>query len=278
MAKLKVSGSASGTGTITLIAPATSTDRTITLPDVTSTLATSENFLSTGIDDNATAVKLTVSDAGINVNGALTTLAIKEDDSGNVGIGVVPESWQTNWTALQIGDGSAISSRTDADNLELSTNAYYDSANTRWEYIGNNSAGTATQYYQQSGTHVFRVAPSGSADAAITWTNALTIKNDGRGLSKFTAKAWAVFHMTGTPSLSTSHNFSSISDISTGQMELYFTNNMATSYGYPSAVTTNNGYIGSATAAGTNKVNIKAGDSNWTAVDINYVQVIVFGD
>jgi hypothetical protein len=38
MAKLKVSGSASGTGTITLIAPATDTNRTLTLPDSAGTL------------------------------------------------------------------------------------------------------------------------------------------------------------------------------------------------------------------------------------------------
>jgi hypothetical protein len=38
MAKIKVSGSASGIGTVTLIAPATATDRTLTLPDATGTL------------------------------------------------------------------------------------------------------------------------------------------------------------------------------------------------------------------------------------------------
>ena len=106
MAKVKIQGNASGTGVLTLTAPNTNTDRTITLPDVTSTLATSENFLSTGIDDNATAVKLTVSDAGINVNGALTTLAIKEDDSGNVGIGVVPETSAGSYTQLEFPNTS----------------------------------------------------------------------------------------------------------------------------------------------------------------------------
>ena len=56
MAKLKVSGSASGTGTITLIAPATSTDRTITLPDESITLGGGvDGIVSTA---NATAITI----------------------------------------------------------------------------------------------------------------------------------------------------------------------------------------------------------------------------
>jgi hypothetical protein len=46
MAKVKITGHASGTGTLTITAPNTSTDRTITLPDGTGTLA-----LTTGDDD-----------------------------------------------------------------------------------------------------------------------------------------------------------------------------------------------------------------------------------
>ncbi len=39
MAKVKIQGHASGTGVLTVTAPNTSTDRTITLPDSTDTLA-----------------------------------------------------------------------------------------------------------------------------------------------------------------------------------------------------------------------------------------------
>ena len=41
MSKVKIQGNASGTGVVTLIAPNTNTDRTITLPDVDGTLQTS---------------------------------------------------------------------------------------------------------------------------------------------------------------------------------------------------------------------------------------------
>ncbi len=41
MAKVKIQGNASGTGVLTIAAPNTSTDRTITLPNETGTLITS---------------------------------------------------------------------------------------------------------------------------------------------------------------------------------------------------------------------------------------------
>ena len=46
MSKLKVSGNASGTGVITLEAPNTNTDRTITLPDATTTLGVPSGIIS----------------------------------------------------------------------------------------------------------------------------------------------------------------------------------------------------------------------------------------
>ena len=42
MAKVKITGHASGTGILTVTAPNTSTDRTITLPDATGTLLTAD--------------------------------------------------------------------------------------------------------------------------------------------------------------------------------------------------------------------------------------------
>ena len=69
MSKLKVSGNASGTGVITLEAPNTNTDRTITLPD-------GDISLGVGIDDNATSTAITI-DASENV----------EINTGNLVIG-----------------------------------------------------------------------------------------------------------------------------------------------------------------------------------------------
>jgi hypothetical protein len=54
MAKVKIQGNASGTGILTVTAPNTSTDRTITLPDATGTLATTADSVggANGVDFN----------------------------------------------------------------------------------------------------------------------------------------------------------------------------------------------------------------------------------
>jgi len=54
MAKVKIQGNASGTGVLTVTAPNTSTDRTITLPDSTGTLATTADSVggANGVDFN----------------------------------------------------------------------------------------------------------------------------------------------------------------------------------------------------------------------------------
>ena len=54
MAKVKIQGHASGTGVLTVTAPNTSTDRTITLPDATGTLLNSDGSGAslTGLADN----------------------------------------------------------------------------------------------------------------------------------------------------------------------------------------------------------------------------------
>ena len=54
MAKVKIQGHASGTGVLTVTAPNTSTDRTITLPDSTGTLATTADSVggANGVDFN----------------------------------------------------------------------------------------------------------------------------------------------------------------------------------------------------------------------------------
>jgi len=98
--------------------------------------------------------------------------------TGNVGIGVTPETgWKSNYSAVQIGGNGALYSNTAqaaGGSFNHSQNVYYDSSNEK--YI---STDTASKYGQYGGLHVFQVAPSGSADAAISWNTAMTIDNAG---------------------------------------------------------------------------------------------------
>ena len=95
--------------------------------------------------------------------------------SGNAGLGVVPSAWHASWKALQIGPigfvGSYQAGTTDI--TALGTNVYSDGA---YKYIEEDEA---VIYKQQNGEHIFDVAASGSADAAISWTTAMTISNAG---------------------------------------------------------------------------------------------------
>ena len=62
----------------------------------------------------------------------------------------------------------------------LSNNAYVDSVNTRWEYIGANGTDEAAIIQLgNDGEFLVRTAPAGAADEEITWTTRMTVANDG---------------------------------------------------------------------------------------------------
>ena len=125
--------------------------------------ADGELFKSTGIDDNATSTAVTI------------------DASENVGIGVTPETWQSGWSALQIGGLTSYYAPTTtsaSQSLMINNNAYNDGA---WKYLITDEA---SSYYQLHGGHTFRVAPSGTADTAISWTTGFEVLADGKARAK----------------------------------------------------------------------------------------------
>jgi hypothetical protein len=111
-----------------------------------------------------------------NTNSQSTALVVA--GTGEIGVGVIPETdWHSDWYALQVGAGT-LSTLTTGAQLSLAQNARATtgSSNSGWKYI--NTAAVA-QYVQDAGNHYFKYAASGSADAGITWTQAMTIKNNG---------------------------------------------------------------------------------------------------
>ena len=83
------------------------------------------------------------------------------DSSGRVGIATTPEAW-SGFDALEVNEASIVSSG--SGDAFFTANAYYDGA---WKY---KDAGVARNIYMNADGIVFRTAASGSADAAITWT------------------------------------------------------------------------------------------------------------
>lgn len=112
------------------------------------------------------------------VNNADAT-AITINTAGNVGIGLTPETdWHSSKDALQLGAGASIYGDTTATGNQISANARatLGSSLNGYKYISTDKAST---YQQYDGQHNFRVAASGSADAAISWNTAMTINNAG---------------------------------------------------------------------------------------------------
>jgi hypothetical protein len=102
--------------------------------------------------------------------GGATTQRMTIDSSGNLGLGVTPSAWATV-KALQVGRASIYGySGTDSG---FQHNAYF---NAGWNYIATDYA---SQYVQQTGGHVWKTAPSGTAGAAITFTQAMTLDGSG---------------------------------------------------------------------------------------------------
>ena len=101
--------------------------------------------------------------------------------TGNVGVGVTPEAWSSNNPALQIGSGGVLYSHvSNGTRVSLQGNAYVNSSNAD-AYITTNEA---SQHIQEDGTHLFKVAPSGTADSAISWTTGFEVLADGKARAK----------------------------------------------------------------------------------------------
>ena len=168
MSKIALTPNGSGSGVFTIASPNSNTNRTITLPDESVTLGAG----TPSIDDNGNATAITI------------------DSSENVGIGCVPNSIQSNFDTLQIGGNLTLNVDSTGANagVYMGNNVYRDSTDSRWEYIYTDEA---SQYYQANGNHVWRTASSGSANAAISWSERMRIDSSGNvgiGTSSPTAK------------------------------------------------------------------------------------------
>ena len=103
------------------------------------------------------------------------TERMRLDSSGNLGLGVAPSAWGSNYKALQMPGGSAIVGRTDANVSYFGNNVYFGTFNSE-RYIASD---VATMYIQSSGTHRWYNAASGTAGNVITFTNTMTLDASG---------------------------------------------------------------------------------------------------
>lgn len=95
---------------------------------------------------------------------------------GNLGLGVAPSAWGSNYKAIEMA-GASLSSTTTGGTASISQNTYYNG--TSWIY---KATGTSVLYQQGAGSsqHVWFTAPSGTAGNAIPWITAMTLDASGK--------------------------------------------------------------------------------------------------
>jgi hypothetical protein len=109
-----------------------------------------------------------------DVNNKLGGISVS---GGNVGIGIIPKNWSSNYKAIQLWAVWTFVSSESWQWTWLSSNAYYDGSYHK--YIKNNDE--ATQLIVDSWTWdmVIRTAPAWIIDSQIYWEEVMRIKNNG---------------------------------------------------------------------------------------------------
>jgi hypothetical protein len=136
VSKIRLTPNASGTGTVTLTVPSTSTDRTITLPDTTGTLLDTSGQ---GADQWRLTTTITATSGTTTYELSSNLERADEDGAGYVGTGMTESSgiftfpatgmWLIQFTCagnIKINDNVGCHLRTTTDNSTYDTAAFCD--------------------------------------------------------------------------------------------------------------------------------------------------------
>jgi hypothetical protein len=103
-----------------------------------------------------------------------STERMRLDSAGNLGLGIVPSTWFSNRSVLQIGNSVGVVAASGL-NFDQYTNGYIDASTVERYY----QAGAANKFSADSGSFKWFTAASGTANAAIAFTQAMTLNASG---------------------------------------------------------------------------------------------------
>ena len=192
-----------------------------------STIKSSDEHLTLNADGTSKDIKFQangVEKASISSSGAFTSTTI---DATKL-TGTIPNFTSTgiddnaDATAITISSAEnvGIGATSPSTSLHLKDNA--TAANTKLT-VERSSLGYTGEY---AASHCGTVT-NNEFDLHTNNTLRLRLTADGRGLSEFTAKAWASWNGSNTATVRDSHNVSSVSDNGTGHYSINFANNLA---------------------------------------------------
>ena len=221
------------------------------------------------------------------------TNTVTVDTSGNLGLGVTPSLSTSNYRTLQIGGTAKFSifGQRDAGACEtfVGWNAYGGSNTTTAGsgFYYTNTGDSATMY-SQNAQHAWFIAPSGTANNLITFTQAMTLDASGNLLvggtgleaaerlnvrrASITTSALTV-NVVNTAAISTSKNASSLlriaSNANGADSSIQLTDSVANNYYFGG----NNG--GAYVMANTNGVRLSNGGTSWASDSDERVKDII---
>jgi len=185
MSKVKITGHASGTGVLTVTAPNTSTDRTITLPDATGTLATTDDNGSQL--DHSGSKKIEATSTGASVTGVGKFFL---ENNGGAGGGIVA----SNTDASNPATGGFLDLMERDVNFGTANNygvrLYYDGSANKFHIQGGNETTVATHLTMvrdsgditiDSGDLIFGTAGKGIVLGSTSNTDANTLDDYEQG-------------------------------------------------------------------------------------------------
>ena len=253
-----------GSGTVTGLAVGGLPDGTVDA----GTLASGIDKTSITDGGNATAMTINSSEqVGIGTGSPSETLHAYKASSADAGLVNVIKVQTSNNNST--GDGSAIA-----------FHGIYNSAEWGFGKIGGANSGS-----NWGGALEFHTNAGNNSSPSIAYTKQLTITQDGRGLSQFTAKAWARIDMDGTFTVNDSHNVSSVTDQAEGNCRVIFdvdmanaNYNMSTCGGGASSNNTLINVSAPQDQVTTTHVDLDVTYVHGTANDAGNVNVMIFGD